>query len=483
MQYLVDIIIVLLVVNTLLAIYTVFHKQRSITSVLAWILTLVFLPGIGFILYSFLGRGLAKENLFQLGQKDFVGMEMQRGRMLKLDLKATAPPIDPFGEQVIDYFDYMKQPPLTHCNKISFYTDGEAKFKALFADIEKATESVHVEYYSFFNDAIGNEFLDLLTKKAKEGVQTRLIYDPWGSPGANKKWFQPFVAAGGEVAPFITSRDMIRKTRLNYHLHRKIVVLDGQVAWTGGFNVGDQYLGRKKKFGYWRDTHIRVTGPSIWSLQEVFLMDWNASVRHKSEKLSFDDQYFQLFKPEQLGVTPIQIAYDGPDSQSEMIKAGFIRMIMSAKESILIQSPYLIPDESVISALVIAARSNVNIKIMIPCMPDHPFIYRATQYYANYLHSRGIEIYMYQNGFLHAKTMVIDGKIATVGTANQDIRSYALNFETNAFIYDKMIAQEMAAIFESDLPQCERLTDETINGYSHWLRFKQYFSRLLSPIL
>ena len=161
---------------------------------------------------------------------------------------------------LIDYFNFKHDSPLSKNNKISFYTDGEEKFKRLFKDIEEAQETINVEYYSFMNDDLGNKFLNLLIKKAREGVKVRLIYDPWGSPGASKTWFKPLTDLGGEVAAFITSQNMIKKYRMNYHLHRKIVVIDGKISWTGGFNVGDQYVSKSKKFGYWRDTHLRIVG-------------------------------------------------------------------------------------------------------------------------------------------------------------------------------------------------------------------------------
>lgn len=476
----------LVLLNTTAAVITVFRKPRGISSVLAWIMTLVFLPGIGFIIYLFCGRGIDGQKVFNLTAYDQVKITEIKKKVDEDNLKSEGKlDINLLTDARVlnKYFRNMDSSPLSKRNSLEIYTDGIEKFEALFEDIRQAKETVHVEYYSFFNDRIGNKFLDLLGEKVKEGVAVHLIYDPWGSPGANKKFFAHFVALGGKVAPFITSKNMISKTRLNYHLHRKIVVIDGKIGWTGGFNVGDQYLGESKKFGYWRDTHIRLVGTSVFSLQEIFIMDWNASVAHDSYKMDYLENYFQIAEDNELGDLALQVVSDGPDSEEEILKSGFIKMILSAEKSVWIQTPYLIPDDSMINALLIAVRSGIDVRIMIPCMPDHPFIYRATQYYANYLHVRGVKIYMYQNGFIHAKTMIIDNEICMVGTTNQDIRSYALNFEVSTFIYDTGIAWKLTQIFENDMNNSILLTDEIIQDQSHWLRFKQNFSRLLSPIL
>lgn len=478
----------LLLVNTIGAIVTVFHRPRSIPATLAWLLVLILLPGFGFLIYAFLGRGIARENTFTLNHQDHIGLAQLR-EIIAADLpKLSWPKDNPHNtiasaKSLINYFDQTEDSPVTHHNHVNIFTDGKKKFAALFADVKHAQDFVHVEYYSFFNDDIGNEFLQLLIETAKRGVEVRLIYDPWGSPGASKKWFKPLIAAGGDVVPFITSRDLIRKNRLNYHLHRKIVVIDGEIGWTGGFNVGDQYLGRSEKFGYWRDTHIRIVGTSVLALQERFIMDWNASIDHPEQRIWYQPKYFPSPRTIASGHTPVQIVSDGPDSEEDIIKGGMMKMVLTAKHSIWIQTPYLVPDDAMLNAFYVAARSGVDVRIMIPCMPDHPFIYRATQYYANLLTSFGVKMYIYNNGFLHSKMAICDDRYGFVGSMNQDYRSYSLNFECNAYIYDDQVSAQLKAIFNHDLESSTLLTPEMIANQGHWLRFKQYFSRLLSPIL
>lgn len=486
MNWIIGIFLIVILLNTIAAIITVFHRQRSIPATLAWLIVLMLLPIVGFFIFAFLGRGIAQDNLFAISHVEHIGLDHLK-KMVQNDVARKRPHTEHETTNLVkrqaEFFDSHADAPITTHNNTQIFTDGKAKFAALFQDIEQAQETIHIEYYSFINDSLGKKTVQLLTKKAQEGVEVRVIYDRWGSPGANKKFFAPLTEAGGQVMPFITSQNAVTKNRLNYHLHRKIVVIDGCIGWTGGFNIGEQYLGLKPKFGYWRDTHVRIFGYASLSLQERFILDWNASVDKHHQKILFQDKYFPTSLKKSTGITPIQIVADGPDSEFDTLKGGFMSLIMNARKSILLQTPYLIPDDSMIDALLVAARSGVKIKIMIPSMPDHPFIYRATQFYANLFTRQGIEVYIYNSGFLHAKTAVFDNEVCSIGSMNQDYRSYSLNFEANAFFYDKNVSRQMTKIFQEDMQQSTLLTKEMIAEQSHWLRFKQLFSRLLSPIL
>ncbi len=479
-------ILIILALNTISALITVFHRPRNIVTTWAWILVLTLLPIVGFIIYAFLGRGIAQEKIFYISKQEHYSLsQLKRMAIAAQKRPENASRYDEtrYADHIIRFFNETEEAPLTRHNEIELFFDGQEKFKKLFEDIRNAKDTVHVEYYAFIKSDIGDKFLELLTQKAKEGLEVRLLYDPWGSSGTKPRWFKEFQAAGGEVLPFITSKNVIAKTRLNYHLHRKVTVIDGTIGWIGGFNVGDQYVNVTQKFGYWRDTHSRIFGAATLLLQERFFRDWNASMDRKAEPLAFKEKYFPSDKFNTQANLPIQIVSDGPDSHEEILKDGFIDMIVSAKKSVWIQSPYLVPDDAMFTALTIAARSGVDVRIMIPCMPDHPFIYRATQYYANQLTGYGIKIYSYQKGFLHAKTSVFDGKISSVGSMNHDFRSYSLNFEANAFIYDGKVSHQIARSFENDMSDSLLLTPEMIKEQGMWLHFKQRFSRLLSPIL
>lgn len=371
---------------------------------------------------------------------------------------------------------------LSRHNQVDIFTDGNQLFKKMFDDIAAAKESIHIEFYSIYNDKIGNQLRTLLEQKAAEGVEVRVLYDSWGSMGVNPSFYANLRELGGYATPFLMTRSNIFDFRINYHDHRKIVVIDGKLGYIGGFNVGDQYLGRSPKFGPWRDTHLRVIGGAVFGMQRRFIGDWNASVRNKESRIIHYHPYFPEIKVHN-GTTALQTVASGPDGELEKIKMGYLRLINAAQDHIWIQTPYLIPDDSILDALRVAAHSGIDVRIMIPCKPDHPFVYRATQFYAKTLAHEGVTIYVYQRGFLHAKTMMIDGRMASVGSANMDFRSFKLNFEINAFIYDLQLTDQLEQTFVNDIRDSRVMTTERFDQQSRWLKFKQYFSRLLSPIL
>ncbi|MBO0481964.1 cardiolipin synthase [Candidatus Enterococcus courvalinii] len=472
-------------INAIFALITILIKPRDVAAIWAWLLVLFALPVVGFVLYLFFGRGLTDKKKFYLRQSDL--KELENFQNFRDD---TIEHYDSQTNEVekqafVDFFSSLNQMPLTRKNELTLLTDGQEKLTSLLNDIEEAQHSIHIEYYAFVTDEIGNQVLRLLEKKAAQGVQVRLLYDAFGSHGTKAKDFNQLIANGGEAQTFLTSQEALLRFRLNYHDHRKIVVIDGKIGYTGGFNIANQYVYTTKKFGYWRDTHIRIFGAATSLLQLRFLMDWNVSVSEE-KKVGYHLDYF--FKKvdennEQHGSADIQLVSSGPNNEREQIKLAFIKLITSAKKRIWIQTPYLVLDESVIAALKIASASGVHVKIMIPNKPDHPFIYRATQYYARQLIKENIEILVYEAGFLHAKTLIMDDEICMVGSANQDIRSYRLNFETSAVIYDHEFLEQLSNKFLEDEENCSTMTTETVKEMSTWLLFKQQISRLLSPIL
>ncbi|MFZ8101908.1 cardiolipin synthase, partial [Staphylococcus arlettae] len=368
---------------------------------------------------------------------------------------------------------------LTTDNEVTIYTDGRQKFDALLNDIIQAKDYIHIQYYIFRNDNLGKSILTALEQKLTEGVEVKMLYDDMGSRTLSLKDFKSFRKNGGQVEAFFPSKLPLINLRMNNRNHRKIVIIDGQIGYVGGFNVGDEYLGLKKKFGYWRDTHLRIVGDAVNALQLRFMLDWNS--QSTRDNLQYEDRYFPDVNSG--GTIGVQIASSGPDEAWEQIKYGYLKMIASAKESIYIQSPYFIPDQAFLDAVKIAALGGVNVNIMIPNKPDHPFVYWATYNNVASLLEAGVNIYHYDNGFLHSKSVVIDDEIASVGTANMDHRSFTLNFEINALIYDIEVAQQLRAAFENDLNVSYRLTQELYNQRSLWIKFKDGIARLLSPIL
>lgn len=482
------ILLALLVINTGGAVVTVFWEKKDIAVIWAWLLVLILLPGVGFILYLLVGKGINSSKIFDLKEQERLGInqlaEIQKEQWEKNRLIFAGEKISAGNMELPRLFLDIDQAILTEHNYVEILTDGTEKFKVLLDDIRHAKNHVHIEYYTFYNDQIGNQVRAALEEVAWRGVEVRVIYDSFGSRGTTHQFFKRLEALGGRAEPFFgTKKAPIHSPRLNYRDHRKIVVIDGRIGYIGGFNIGDQYLGRKPKFGYWRDTHLRVQGNAVIALQSRFLMDWNATVKNTrhNQQVSYQDQYFPLIS--NVGHTSMQIVSSGPDSEKEAIKLGYFKMINNARKYIYIQTPYLIPDDAIIEALMVAQMSGVEVRIMIPAFPDHPFVYRATEYYAKHLTDLGIKVYKYHHGFLHAKTVVVDDQVASVGSANLDFRSFKLNFEANAFLYGEQFAHQLKTIFEKDQEQAVLLTPEYFAKQSRWRKFKQEFSRLLSPIL
>lgn len=473
---------IIFILNIFVAIITVFKEKRDIAATWAWLLVLLLLPIVGFIMYLFVGKKLSRDDIYDIRSQQQMGLdqlvELQKEQWHEKDL-LPEDELSHSAREMVHFFLETDHAILTKHNQVELLTDGKQKFQQLFQDIEAAKDHVHIEYYTFYNDQIGNQLRELLEKKAAQGVKVRVIYDSFGSRGMTHEFFKRLEELGGFAEPFFGSYRSFPNFRLNYRDHRKLVIIDGKIGYIGGFNVGDQYLSRDPKFGYWRDTHIRIEGNAVIAMQSRFFMDWNATVKEK--KMTYQESYFPLSAPK--GQASIQIVSSGPESEVEKIKLGYIKMISDAHKEVLIQTPYLIPDDSLYEALCLAAFSGVKVKVMIPSMPDHPFVYRATQYYAHALLENGVEIYQYEKGFLHSKTMVADGKIASVGSANMDYRSFKLNFESNAFLYDREFSQQMQVTFAEDVKHSRKLTLADFKAASRWLKFKQYFSRLLSPIL
>ena len=278
---------------------------------------------------------------------------------------------------------------------------------------------------------------------------------------------------------FFPSRFPLINFRINYRNHRKLVIIDGKIGYIGGFNVGDEYLGKNKRFGYWRDTHLRIIGSSVHAIQTRFILDWNQASNRND--IAYSPELFPTI--ESKGDISMQIVSSGPDSEWEHIKYGYIKMISYARESIFIQTPYFIPDASLLDALRIASLTGKDVRIMIPNKPDHPFVYWATYFYVGEMLNAGARVYIYDNGFIHAKTIIVDGNLSSVGTANIDVRSFKLNFEVNAFLYDEAISTSLTENFYKDMDVSRELTLEAYQQRSLKIRFKESISRLLSPIL
>ncbi|WAA08738.1 cardiolipin synthase [Fervidibacillus albus] len=473
---------IIFLLNFILAIAVVFLERRDPSATWAWLLVLFFIPLLGFILYLVLGQNLARKKLFFWEDLKKIGFERKIQQQTE-QIRDGSYPLSTTEEKthrdLMNLFLSNNNALLTEDNEVKIFTDGTEKFQSLFRDIEGAKDHIHLQYYIFRDDHLGKELIDLLTNKAQQGVKVRVLYDEMGSRRIKKRSFNKLIEAGGEVEVFFPSKIPFVNLRINFRNHRKLVIIDGKITYVGGFNVGDEYLGLNQKFGYWRDTHLRIVGNAVHAAQIRFILDWNqASTRN-------DIVYMKNLFPDidHSGNIPMQIVTSGPDSEWEQIKYGYIKMITSAKKSIYIQTPYFIPDSSILDALRIASLSGVDVHIMIPNKPDHMFVYWATYSYIGELLKTGVKVFIYENGFIHAKMIVVDEETASVGTANIDVRSFKLNFEVNAFIYHKETAKQLVDIFKKDMELSRKFTYKDYRKRPFIIRFKESVSRLLSPIL
>ena len=482
---------VLWLINDGFAIWTVFRSRRDIASTWAWLLVLFILPYVGFIAYLIVGRQLSHDDIFSMRHQARIVRDKflkKQSRLLKEHKLLPESSRHMTERMLATSLLNNSEAPLTFDNHVHLFVDGKDKFNHLIADIDQAKTVISLEYYTFYADKLGKRVLAALERAAQRGVKVRVLYDASGSRGTRPEFFNHLRELGVEAQPFVSApAHWFMTPRLNYHLHRKIVVIDHQVGYIGGFNIGDQYLGLSPKFGYWRDTHLRVIGQAAIMMEVRFIMDWNTSCRRSDLPEYGLDQEFKQFDlhpaSDDPDTVPMQIVSSGPDNSEFAIRRGYQQLISEARHYLYIQTPYLIPEPPVLEALVIAAKSGVDVRVMFPSMPDHAFVYRASEYYAKFLVNQGVRVYKYDNGFIHAKTMVADNRISSVGSANMDYRSFSLNFEVNAFTYHHGLAKQLRAAFENDLQQSTELSPEYFDSQSNWRKFKQYFSRLLSPIL
>ncbi|HHX61526.1 MAG TPA: cardiolipin synthase [Epulopiscium sp.] len=468
-------------INVLLAIYVVFQERKNPSTTWAWVMIMLFVPVVGFVLYLFIGQDMRKRKLFTKKEEQDQFYQLLHGQKERLNQHKNE-----FKSSFIqDYHNIIRLHLVAHealytqDNYVDIYTDGYEKFDTLFDDIKKAKRYIHVQYYIIRGDELGRKFLSLLIQKAKEGVDVKLLYDGMGCLWTPKGMFEDLSEAGGKVVCFYPPFIPYINLRVNYRNHRKICVIDGHMGYIGGFNIGTEYLGLNKKMGYWRDTHLRIKGSAVQMLALQFLLDWRFASK---EQVALDDYMAQSTSANR-GTTGIQIVASGPDSKWPSIRNGYLKLISEAQKSIYLQTPYFIPDDSLLETLKVAALSGVDVNIMIPNKPDHPFVFWASLSYLSELLAAGAKCYTYEKGFLHAKTIVIDEKVCSVGTANFDIRSFKLNFEVNAFIYDRKIAKKIVTSFVTDVIDSKELTLEIYNKRGTIVKLKESISRLLSPML
>lgn len=470
------------VLNIFFIIIVVFFERKKPESTLAWVLILFFVPYVGIVLYIIFGDffrfGVRKKERDKLlNDEEYLRQISKQINYLENDdnLRKNYKWADLILMNSIDAKSLM-----TFDNEIETFNKASDKYDKLYEDIKNAKESIHISYYIIRKDFYGKTLLDLLVKKAKEGVEVRLIFDHIGSKITSKRFFKPLIKAGGKVEKFFPSRIFL-KLYINHRNHRKMVIIDGKIGYLGGMNIGKEYANEDKRITPWCDKHIRIEGSAVISMQIQFFLDY---LFVSNEKIKWEDsnefkKYYKLDNKK--GNKMVQVVSSGPDYKESNIRNNYLKMINNARSSIIIETPYLILDESMMVALKLAASSGVKIKIIIPGVPDKKVVYYATLSYAKELMESGIEIYKY-NGFMHSKMIIVDDDIVSVGSANMDRRSFSLNFEMNAVIYDEGYNEECIKMVNKELEDSV-LYNEEKKKENIIVRIFEKIMRLFAPII
>ncbi|WP_282597664.1 cardiolipin synthase [Bacillus sp. REN3] len=469
---------ILMTLSVIFISFVIFLENRHPAQTLTWLVVLGGFPLIGFIFYLLFGRNYRKEKMFRkkyfLDKQTFLKIEGEaekanESRMLEMEAD---------HRRLFTLAQKLGNSPISFSTTTKILTNGEETFSHILEHLKKANHHIHMEYYIVRDDLIGEEIKDVLIKKALEGVKVRFLYDSVGSWQLSKKYVSDLTKAGVEMVEFGPVTFPFLNSKFNFRNHRKIVVIDGSTGFVGGLNIGDEYLGRDKSFGFWRDTHLMVRGEAVRSLQLIFLQDWF----YMTNQSFLTSEYLSppLIENTHGGV---QMIAGGPDNEWSVIKNIFFSMISSADHSVWIASPYFIPDEDIFSAIKIAALSGLDVRLLVPQRPDKRIVFFASRSYFPELLEAGVKIYEYEKGFMHSKIVIVDGKLASIGTSNMDMRSFHLNFEVNAFLYKTASTEELVMEFENDLLASKEILLDEFNKRHFGYRVLESTSRLLSPML
>lgn len=457
---------------------TILFGNKKIESKIAWTIFVLFVPIVGVLFYIILGIEYNRFKKFD----PKLEVDQVISRVLQEDIEDT----NKFKEKIRDrntlvhYIETVGGFPLSLNSKSEILTNGPAKFEKLKQELRSAKQFIHLEYFIIKEGCLLDEITEILESKAKEGVKIRLLYDDFGCVDLSNRYLKKLHNLGIETACFNKIDFRIFRPSVNYRNHRKIVVIDNKVAFTGGINIGDEYIHKDSYYGFWRDTHIMVEGIAAREMNCIFIKDWY----HTTGKLLLDPVYTEYHPVKNKG-SAYQIVADGPDTQTELIKDSFFKMITLAKKRIWLATPYLIPNSELIMALRIAAMSGIDVRILVPGKHDKgkKIIYRATQAYFSELLEAGVNIYTYSNLFMHSKVLIIDDDIASIGTVNFDYRSFGLHFEDTVILYEDSSILKLIDDFKEDLLVSSPILFEEWKKRNQIQKMEESLVRIFSPLL
>ncbi len=467
--YLIFFIHALGILSAIEAIYLV----RSAQGALAWSIVLILYPYISLPLYWVFGRTRFK-GYYKL-IKSFKARPRTQQDTWQDEAKRYATDKLPIETANVQLFEQIAQEKFTGGNNVELLIDGDTTFSQIISGISAAQSYVLLQFFIIRDDEIGQRVKAALCERARAGVKVLVLYDEIGSAELSSEYVSDLQQAGVQITEFSTRRGRGNFFQFNFRNHRKLVVIDGQLAFVGGLNIGDEYLGKSKSFGSWRDTSLMLSGPVVLSLQTVFATDWNWATNSLPDVVNSDAPY--------VGKKIVLNVATGPSDENDRCALLFLGALNSAKKRIWISTPYFVPSESVMNALELAVLRGVDVRLLLPLKYDHLLAWYASYFYTPTLALQGVKIFRYNEGFLHQKALLVDDALSILGTVNFDNRSFHLNFEVSLVIADKEFAESVAGMLEADFSRSIQDNLTTLDDLPWWRRFLTKFARLFSPIL
>ena len=461
-----------LIITSIITVLT--DGKRNPVRTISWILVISLLPYVGIFFYILFGRSYHRQRRISNRIKKRIKNKSRKQAIHQVDLSKY--PIVEKNLKLATLIGKTSELGVYGNNEIDIFTEGEKLLARMLEDISMAKDHIHAEYFIIETDETGNTFKEALIRKAQEGVDVRVIYDDLGSWKLKRSTIRDMKKAGIKMQSFFKIRFPYFTSKINYRNHRKILVIDGTVGYLGGFNIADRYT-KGLEWGVWRDTHLRIEGDAVAGIQHTFIYDW----LYITKRLHTNKRFF----PQTTVTTPtaVQIGISGPDMHWESIMQAYCLAISNAKKYIYIQTPYFLPNESIMNAIESAALSGIEVKLMIPYRSDEKMSYEASMSYMGSILKAGVEVYQYTKGFIHSKILVIDDEIAIIGSANIDLRSFEQNFEVSAFIYNETHSKHLKELFISDMKVSKKLSYFKWSNRPRYRKIIQALARLLSPIL
>lgn len=461
------------------ALYSLIRNGSKPYRILGWMMTILAIPLLGALFYSWFGINWRKRKLFD--RKKLVDEAVQQEFLFNYEHKIEPRRFDamngnPYHLKLAKLLTRTNKSPVTYNNKITILNDGKDTFDAIFKACKQARKSIHIQYYIYLDGELADQLLKIFEEKVKEGVKVRFLYDALGSWSLSKSYLMALSRIGVEAYSFMPVR-FGALARTNFRNHRKILVVDRAIGFTGGINVDDKYINEDPVLGHWTDTHLRLEGMSVNFLQAVFLRDWYFV---SGQNLISPEAVVRM---EPIGNTPVQIVASGPDSEHSTILQEYVYVIGSALKYVYIANPYVVPNEIIIMALKSSALSGVDVRLIIPEKLDSAIIKWTIRSNFETLLAAGVKIYLYQDGFLHSKIMAADDAICSIGTANLDVRSFEQNFEVNALIYDEETTVQLREQLLGFQQHSIRVDPIEFMKRSRWSRARENLGRLVSPVM